>query len=846
MDERDPTYHEIKIDLQGLIRLLAKNLYAEADVFVRELIQNAHDSLQRRAALGGDAPAGRIAIGIDYRAGTITFADNGQGLTEAEIHAYLSTIGRSGTGEFRAELARRGRQAEVSLIGQFGIGLLSAFVVAGRVEVDTRSATPGAPAWRWISEGQHGYELRPGTQAAPGTTVTLHLTESYRDLLDPEELRKAIKKYADFIPFPIYLNDAETPANVIDAPWHRAFGDERERLGEYQLFVTRRFPDSPLEVIPVALEVPHRVAGVLYVSERRVPDINTAGLLDVYQTRMFLMANSRDLLPLWAKFVRGVIDSPDLTPTAARDAIQLDARAQAIKEALGALIVRHLQALALRDPARFTHLMDWHAYHMTGMAVAHDDFFDAVADLVPFPTNRGLLNLGEYMRQAPAVDTRPGHDLFYFSEAGSATQFYLLCDARGLLVINASDNFTEQFLRKYARRRPRIRLHHLTVAGSAFLFEPLGRAEAAQFRPLELDFQALLPDTRSQARIVRFLPADLPAVTVLTADTRLRQELAEAQRSLALPDSVRDLAGQLFAARASVPVLLHLNAANPAIGQMAALARAGRGPLPAYQAALRAIYHTALLLAQHQVTAEDAQAMATSFNAVIALLLEQTGGGTAAPAPAAPALPPVEAREPILCVVALPAADGGLEEAIRAVLEGAPYYWQVVRVPPGPPDPGQLDRAQVYLAEVSDRDPAVLLQLGYMWGSRAATGRLVGVLEGEGARLPFPTLPDLGRLPYPTGTAARRPEALRAELAAWPGVTAINGRVRAHALAGRVLYTEFGVDAPLAEPLAAAYPTMEQVVAAPLDTLIARVPGLARSLARGLQAEMIDRLASRG
>ncbi len=537
MPDPEPSRHAIRIDLQGLIRLLAKNLYSEADVFVRELIQNAHDSLQRRAEVdGAAAPTGWIRIRTDYRAAIVSFEDNGLGLTESEIHDYLSTIGRSGTGAFREELARRGRQAEVSLIGQFGIGLLSAFVVASRVEVETRSGRADSPAWRWVSEGQREYELASAERATVGTTVTLHITESYRDMLDPDELRKAIKKYADFIPFPIYLNDEDAPANVIDAPWHRAFGDEQERLGEYWIFANRRFADLPLEVIPVDLEVPHRLSGVLYISDRALPDINTAGLADVYQNRMFLMARNRDLLPAWAKFVRGVIDSPALTPTASRDAIQMDATAREIRDALGRVIMRHLQALAVRDAERLTRIMQWHAYHMTGMAVAHDDFFDAVAELVPFNTNRGTLTLREYLARAARVSDEPGADVFYFSEPGSAAQFNLLADARGLLVIDASSNFEEQFLRKYAKRQGPMRLHHITVAGSTFLFEPLSREQAATFRRLELDFQALLPDSRSQARTVRFLPAELPAVTMLTADAQLRGDLDRARRSMALPE----------------------------------------------------------------------------------------------------------------------------------------------------------------------------------------------------------------------------------------------------------------------------------------------------------------------
>jgi molecular chaperone HtpG len=140
---------EFQIDLQGLIKLLAKNLYAEADVFVREMLQNAHDSVKRRRELQGEgAPPGEVRVKVDRTAGTITFTDNGAGMTEQEVKEYLSTIGRSGTDAFRRDLIEKGRQSEVTVIGQFGIGLLSAFIVADRVVVETRSSLAGNSAWQ--------------------------------------------------------------------------------------------------------------------------------------------------------------------------------------------------------------------------------------------------------------------------------------------------------------------------------------------------------------------------------------------------------------------------------------------------------------------------------------------------------------------------------------------------------------------------------------------------------------------------------------------------------------------------------------------------------------------------
>ncbi len=249
-------------------------------------------------------------------------------------------------------------------------------------------------------------------------------------MLNPIELRKAIKKYADFIPYQIFLNDEIAPTNVVNAPWHLTFANEYERLHEYFSFADKRFTDYILEIIPVELKVPYQVNGVLFISDRHVPDVNTTGMLDIYQSRMFVTNNNRDMLPPWAKFVRGLIDSPALNLTASRDAIQLNTIAREIREALGMVVIEHLIQMAKNSPKRFEDIMEWHSYHIKGMAITYDSFFDAIADLVPFETNRGKMNLQRYGEESPHLTNDIQRDIFYFSESGSAAQYYMLCDAK--------------------------------------------------------------------------------------------------------------------------------------------------------------------------------------------------------------------------------------------------------------------------------------------------------------------------------------------------------------------------------------------------------------------------------
>jgi molecular chaperone HtpG len=727
-----PQTSEFQIDLQGLIKLLAKNLYAEADVFVREMLQNAHDSIKRRREWQGEGtPDGVVRVKIDRQAATVTITDNGAGMTETEVREYLSTIGRSGTDAFRQDLVEKGRQAEVTVIGQFGIGLLSAFIVADRVVVETRSYLAENPAWCWESSGEKTYALQLGDRQDAGSTVTLHINEKHRDMLSAEELRKAIRKYADFLPVGIYLNEDETPTNAVNAPWHKRYGNPKEEVLEMAMFVAKRFPDNPLSTIPIHLTSPYKVDGVLYVSDNRIPDVNTTGLVDIYQSRMFVMEANRDMLPVWAKFVRGIIDSPALTLTASRDAIQQDAVQKEIKEQLGEAIIQHLTAFSKEDPIKFQRLCDWHHYHLKGMALREDSFFRAVADLIPFETNQGPMSLKAYFEEAK----RQGQsetDLLYFDERGSATQFYMLCDARGLLVIDASQVFEDDFLERYGRLHPEIKLRQLNIGESDFIFEPLRDEEKETFRGLEMEFMRGIGgiDRRSVAKMVRFKPESIPALTVLTAAAKSQEKLKQAGDNPMIPDAVRNLVKDMMQGERTVPVTLYLNADNPTIQNLV--------NIPATedkQSACIAIYNNALMLAQQVLTARNAELMFASFNRVIDRMIAQAEDAQKLNSQIfklksenqelklAAAAQGSQQTEHVSCFFAMPFEDdyGLIEQALKRVLEDKPYGWQVILARDSHQERrifenvrAHIARSHCYIAEISEQNPNVFLEIGKM------------------------------------------------------------------------------------------------------------------------------------
>ncbi|MCB1824836.1 MAG: ATP-binding protein, partial [Candidatus Competibacteraceae bacterium] len=375
---------KMRTSFQGLVRLLAKSLYPEPDVFVRELLQNAHDSIQLRR-IHDPEPAGEIRIKVDESNRTLSFSDNGTGMDRRDIEEFLSVIGSTGTGNRARELAAR--DVAVATIGQFGIGLLSAFVVAERIEVQTRKPM-ATQAWRWVNHGGEDYELDalPANTQPPGTRVMITLAANQTAFLDGHLIRQAVRRYADFLPFPILLNGFG-PINAVNAPWHEPdWRDPGERERSLSAFLSQRYADPPLLTIPIDLAQP-RTLGGLFIPARYTPGGPAGGAVDLFQARMCIRANDTELLPEWARFVRGVLDCPDLQPTAARDNVIRDAAYHALREALGASIVAALLDLATRDRPRFLQLCDWHHDAIKGMAARHAEFGAAVLDHLPFETN---------------------------------------------------------------------------------------------------------------------------------------------------------------------------------------------------------------------------------------------------------------------------------------------------------------------------------------------------------------------------------------------------------------------------------------------------------------------------
>ncbi len=582
------------LHLPGLLKVLAEHLYSSKKVGVRELIQNSHDSCIRRRVEGDEADyEPRIDLSIDEERRVLTVNDNGFGLTADEITNYLATIGRGYTRELRERLSLYEAAEATELIGQFGLGFLSAFLLASEVTLLTRSAQ-GGPCYRWHSGGDEFYEMQPAWREEIGTTVELHLKPAASFLLQERSLVETVRQYADFLPIPIHVQGEQLPVNLMAPPWD---ADRPDRA--IKDYITRAFRNEALWVMPLCdrkvdlghdtLTVP--LKGFLFVPPGSVASVREFGDLNVYIRRMFICERERDLLPPWARFVRGVVDSPLLQPTASRESIHQDDSFEMVRQALEEQLGEGLRELARDEPSTWKRIVRGHADVIIGWAVSDNEFFDRVEDIVTFRTSRGPLSLREYLDLS-------GGTLYYVTRELGSLQEQVLAEGRDVPAIDASWFAVTPFLEKYASRHPDISLVQLD-----------GEAEQL-LRPVpEEKFAALLDFYRQRevnVRVASFKPAEAPALVLYPQGAELAREAQESRQAGDLPGPlaglVQEYVDQRFSGGTDLRGTLYLNASCPLVRQLAE-----KPPAPEVLSGVLTLLHqVARLFAGRMLSASDA------------------------------------------------------------------------------------------------------------------------------------------------------------------------------------------------------------------------------------------------
>ncbi len=530
----------VSINAENIMPVIKQWLYSDKDIFVRELISNGCDAISKYhwlvsngQAEGDDAPD-RIDVIVNKEEGTLTFIDNGIGMTEEEVVKYIAQVAFSGATDFVSRYAEGQESADI--IGHFGLGFYSAFMVSDRVVIDTKSVT-GAPAVRWTSEDGMEYELEPSDRTQRGTAITLHIDEEDKDFLNLWTVRSTLEKHCAFMPVPIYLSEVkpeeppkegeepkapEEPKQVNDTHplWMKKPSDCTDE--EYKSFYRKVFNDyeEPLFWIHLNAEYPFNLKGILYFPRIKNEFTASEGVIKLYNNQVFVADNIKEVIPEFLLLLKGVIDCPDLPLNVSRSFLQNDGY---VKK-MAAYITRKVadRLVSEFNNNRETYQGYWDDIHpfVKYGCIKDEKFYERVKKALIYKTTGGkYVTLEEYLNaNCPEEGDKV---VYYASDDKRQAQMIKLYTDQGkdvILLNTLIDNNFISFL-EYADRDSKVTFKRVDAAADS-LTEESEVDETARLK-LEGEFRKAMGDDTVDVQLKPF--KDEGMIAMITVDEQSRR-----------------------------------------------------------------------------------------------------------------------------------------------------------------------------------------------------------------------------------------------------------------------------------------------------------------------------------
>ncbi len=576
--------HAFQVDLRGMVDLLSHHLYGSPRVYVRELLQNAVDAVTARRGADPEDDLDqviRIETPETTGDGTLRVHDTGIGLTLEQVHELLATIGRSSK---RDELGF----ARHEFLGQFGIGLLSCFVVADSVEVITKAA--GTPTVRWVGYADGRYEVSEPPEQRPdqGTTVILRARRDAEQWLTAPMVTMLAAQYGSLLPVRVVVGE-ETVTRT--PPWLAP-----DRLRALRDYAREHAGIDPFDI--VELSVPEAgLVGAAFILP--VPSNPTArGGHRVYLKRMLLAENATGLLPEWAFFAHCVVDTTELRPTASREALYEDSLLEDVREAIGDQLRGWLVRLAARDARRLEEFLNIHRLGVKALALHDDEMLRLVEQWLPVETNVGPHTLAEFRANHGVLRYSPTVDEF--------RQLAGLAAAQNVALINAGYVYDSDIIERLSLLDNSIRVERLDPSDLAARFDALDPGVELGLRPFLAAAQRAMDPLGCEVVLRSFEPSGMPATYLVDREAAFRGEIARTKEQAdplwagvldALDRGARDVRPQLV-----------LNYRNPLVRRLTLLVSP-----ELIGVSVEALYGQALLLGYHPIRPADAALLNRSF-----------------------------------------------------------------------------------------------------------------------------------------------------------------------------------------------------------------------------------------
>ncbi|MBR2616127.1 MAG: molecular chaperone HtpG [Clostridia bacterium] len=598
MSENQNKKGGISVDTEHIFPVIKRWLYSDKDIFLRELISNACDAvtkMKRLVSLGKaeNSEEYRVDVVLDPELRQIIIRDNGIGMTSEEIERYINRIALSGALEF-IEKYEGEDAADSGIIGHFGLGFYSAFMVASRVDINTLSFEEGAESAFWSCNDAGDYEMKPGTKKSRGTEIVLHVTEEEKGYLEKQTLRGILDTYCAFMPTPIYLsvvgeNEEETPVNDSEPLWLKSPSECTDE--EYRAFYKKVFRDEhdPLFYIHINAEFPLNFKGILYFPKLRDEYAALEGQVKLYYNQVFVADNIKEVIPEYMMLLRGVLDCPELPLNVSRSYLQNSGYVSKISGHITKKICDKFNALFQNDREALSGFWDDVKPFVEYGCTRDPKFFDRIKNIILYKTTEG-----EYLTAPEILEKNRGkgedNSLYYTNDTLQQVGYINLFREEGITVA-VMDGIIDPRFQSFLEMQDHA-VHFVRIDSE--LDKVLKTEEKAEENEaLSEIFRSVLPENVTLS-LEAMKSTKTPALLTLSEEKRRLGEILK-QYGTAIPGI-------------SVPedeITLAVNVNCPLIARIASLA-ADEKSKPKAKALARQVYMIAVI-SQRSFTAEELQ-----------------------------------------------------------------------------------------------------------------------------------------------------------------------------------------------------------------------------------------------
>ena len=552
---------QISVNSKNMFPIIKKWLYSDKDIFLREIVSNGCDAIKKLESLQGigeaqleDGYQPKVIVTIDSEKKQLIVSDNGIGMTEDEVERYITQIAFSGAEEFLEKYKEKSEES-AGIIGHFGLGFYSAFMVSDTVEIETLSYKEGAKPVHWVSAGEDSYEIEDGTRTEHGTTIIMNITEEEQEFLQESRIREILHKYCQFMPYEIYLNphDEERPVYDKDGNIEKnEDGTEKKRIvkplpindihplwlkapkdctdEDYKAFYQKVFMDfnEPLFWIHLNVDYPFNLKGILYFPKQLNRMEVMPGQVKLYSNQVFVADNIKEIIPEFLLLLKGVIDCPDMPLNVSRSFLQNDGEVQKIAQHITKKVSDKLHQIFKNDrPSYEKYWNDISAFIKFG-CLKDEKFYDRMKDILLFKTIDGeYKTLEEY----PKAE---GNKIYYVTDENLQAQYISMFKENGLTAAVLTHAIDPHFISLLEYKNPDemkfLRIdadlgEALKVSQPEAESEDAKKAQEEENNKLIECVKACLPDEKLEYKVESLKATETPAVILLSEYARRIQDM---------------------------------------------------------------------------------------------------------------------------------------------------------------------------------------------------------------------------------------------------------------------------------------------------------------------------------